>query len=186
MPASVLSEPLSRLFLLIANDMKQPISYLPPVFLVGAVLFLSLLLSRRFTKLPIQRILFLTLCAIYFAVTMQTAFFSREPGSRTGIDLIPFSTWGKSQQAHAYVIENIIMFIPFGLLFPTAFPQLRRAPACVLLGFCFSTLIELMQLFTQRGHCQVDDVITNTFGALLGWTLFCFVRFCAKRLRENA
>ena len=38
---------------------------------------------------------------------MQTAFFSREPGSRKQIDLNLFGTWGETPVAHAYFIENI-------------------------------------------------------------------------------
>lgn len=37
---------------------------------------------------------------------MQTAFFSREPGSRQQIDLNLFGTWGQTAIAHAYFIEN--------------------------------------------------------------------------------
>ena len=52
----------------------------------------------------------------YILLMSMVTFFPREPGSRVGGDLQLFSTWGASTQAKAYVIENIIMFIPLGML----------------------------------------------------------------------
>lgn len=96
-------------------------------------------------------------------------FFSREPGSRKQIELNLFGTWGETSVAHAYFIENIIMFIPFGVLVPMVFKQMRKMRICVLVGFLFSCGIEISQLITQRGFCQLDDVVTNTVGTLIGW-----------------
>ena len=47
------------------------------------------------------------LLIVYIEILMQTAFFSREPGSRKQIDLNLFGTWGETPVAHAYFIENI-------------------------------------------------------------------------------
>lgn len=103
---------------------------------------------------------------IYIEILMKTAFFSQEPGSRKQIDLDLFGTWGQTAMAHAYFIENIIMFIPFGLLAPMVFKRMRNVRFCVLIGFLCSCGIEISQLVTQRGFCQLDDVVTNTMGDL--------------------
>ena len=42
--------------------------------------------------------------------------FSREPGSRVGVSLIPGETWTREWQGRAYVIENVLLYIPFGML----------------------------------------------------------------------
>ena len=42
----------------------------------------------------------------------------QEKGSRKEISLVLFETWGHSFHMHAMFIENIIMFIPFGVLLP--------------------------------------------------------------------
>lgn len=102
----------------------------------------------------------------------QTAFFSREPGSRKQIDLELFGTWGQTAMAHAYFVENIIMFIPFGILAPMVFKRMRNMRFCVLIGFLCSCGIEISQLITQRGYCQIDDVVTNTVGMLVGWRIW--------------
>jgi glycopeptide antibiotics resistance protein len=101
--------------------------------------------------------------------------FEREPGSRTGISLTLFETLGGPHD-NAYVIENILLFIPFGFLVPKMWKCLRRIPVCVFAGFCLSLTIEITQLLTQRGHFQVDDILMNTIGAGVG-ALFGLFRF---------
>lgn len=124
----------------------------------------------------LERKWLLTLCIIYTTVILYLAFFSREPGSRTGIDLMLFETWKDSPIAKAYVIENVLMFIPFGILFPAAFRHLRTGVRCTVLGFLSSVCLELAQLATQRGHCQLDDVVMNTLGAWIGWRIYRAVK----------
>lgn len=108
--------------------------------------------------------------------------FSREAGSRKTVSLILFETWGRSFHMHAMFIENIIMFIPFGVFLPTLFERFRNWRLCVLTGFLCSCSIEISQYITQRGYLQLDDVVTNTIGALLGWAA---VWRAVRRWRES-
>lgn len=74
---------------------------------------------------------------------------------------------------------NILLFTPIGLFLPALFPKQRKA------GWFFSTvvlailLVELVQLFTLVGRCDVDDLILNVFGAGIGFVVFCI----GKKLR---
>ena len=70
---------------------------------------------------------------------------------------------------------NIIMFIPLGFLLPLIWKQCRKLAATVLLGFQFSLMIELLQLFNRRAT-DIDDLLMNTLGAFVGfliWLLYC-------------
>lgn len=109
---------------------------------------------------------------IYLLQVAIITFFSREPGSRNGIDWRLFETWGTSAQSHAFVIENILLFVPFGILLPLTAKKFRRSLTCVKLGVAFSCGIELLQLITQRGYCQIDDVIMNGLGTWIGCLAF--------------
>ena len=61
------------------------------------------------------------LCGLYVYAYNDSVLF-KEPGSRTGVaDMVLWSNWGMTLQMHAYFIENIVLFIPFGLLFPLGF-----------------------------------------------------------------
>lgn len=152
----------------IISDFKQPLRYLLPALLLTAAGVLLYKLCRRNAKISPPSILLL----IYMEVLMQTAFLSREPGSRKGIDFNLFGTWGQTAVSHAYFIENIIMLIPFGILAPIVLKQMRKMRVCVLTGFLLSCGIEISQLITQRGYCQLDNIVTNTAGALIGWIIW--------------
>ena len=54
---------------------------------------------------------------------------------------------------------------------------------CVLAGFLMSCTIEMSQLLTQRGYMQIDDVLTNTAGAMAGWLIWK-IRHASDRLFE--
>lgn len=45
----------------------------------------------------------------------------------------------------------------------------------VIFGLCTSLSIELIQLLFMIGVCDIDDIILNTFGALLGVCLWKMV-----------
>ena len=73
------------------------------------------------------------------------------------------------------VVENVLLFIPYGILGPWAIERLRRFWSCVLLGAVTSLIIETLQLVTERGYFQIDDILTNTLGTAVGflvWRLF--------------
>lgn len=67
------------------------------------------------------------------------------------------------------LVGNIVMFLPIGF-FPRLLWRHWSWWKSLLAGFCVSVTIETAQLFTARST-DVDDVMLNTFGALLGWLL---------------
>lgn len=79
------------------------------------------------------------------------------------------------------VAGNILAFIPFGLLLPIILRPMRKGIRVVIWGFLFSMSIELLQMLTRVGSFDVDDLLLNTTGALLGLILF---RICNK-VRRN-
>lgn len=160
------------------NDLKTPITYLPIAILFAAALTL---LHRFLTTCPSHtsksphRSLLVFLLLTYTYITLQFAFFSRPAGSCSTISLIPGATWGTTLQSHAYVIENILMTIPLGILLPALWPgksSLRTLAKCLSITLACSVALETAQFLTQRGHCQTDDVLANVAGAFIGWMLF--------------
>lgn len=143
-------------------------SYLiPAIFFSGCIVFdVSWLCGKK--SIIKHRIPFAFFLA-YILVIFRIAFLCREPGSRKAISLVLFETWGHTFHMYAMFVENIIMFIPFGVLLPILFRIFRSGWACVLTGFICSCSIEILQHITQTGYLQLDDVVTNTTGTLLGW-----------------
>lgn len=68
---------------------------------------------------------------------------------------------------------NIALFVPLGLLLPLIWTQKQVRLRTVLLTALSATLgIELIQLFGLMGSGDIDDVLSNCFGALVGFGLF--------------
>lgn len=72
-------------------------------------------------------------------------------------------------------IENIILFLPVGFLLPLLFPAFQKLHRCVLYGFGFSLVIEILQLFSFRAT-DVDDLLMNTLGAVTGFGIFSLLK----------
>ena len=64
---------------------------------------------------------------------------------------------------------NILLFVPFGYLLPQLWKRADRWWKVVLCGFVLSLGIELIQMVTHLGMFDLDDLMNNTLGALLGW-----------------
>lgn len=69
------------------------------------------------------------------------------------------------------IVQNLILFIPFGFLLCGATDQ-PRTSRILLLGFLLSLSIELCQLLFRLGWFEVDDILHNVLGTYLGIRLY--------------
>lgn len=67
------------------------------------------------------------------------------------------------------VVGNIILFIPFGFLLPAIAGRKLNFIQLITFSFLLSLFIELIQLFSRIGSFDVDDLLLNTLGAILGF-----------------
>lgn len=67
---------------------------------------------------------------------------------------------------------NVAAFVPFGLFFPLLSRKNRGFWKVTLISFEVSLLVEMIQLATRVGSCDVDDIILNTLGGMLGHLCF--------------
>lgn len=77
------------------------------------------------------------------------------------------------------LVGNIVMFVPYGILLALSFQKLRWW-AVDLIGLGTTTMIELVQPFLERS-CDVDDIIANTVGAVIGCGLAKLVLTLCRR-----
>lgn len=79
------------------------------------------------------------------------------------------------------LVGNVVGFLPFGAILPVLHRKLRSFWKILLLSLEFSAMIEVTQLITRVGSFDVDDIILNTVGGVLGYFLFVF----CDRLRRS-
>lgn len=142
--------------------------------LVGLVLFWVLSRINPSIKKHIKSATAIALLIGYGIILCYITLFTREAGSRVGVNLRLFGTIGHGAQGDAYVLENILVFIPLGILVTVALPTMQKWWYCMLLGFFISCGIEMTQYITRRGYVQLDDVVANTIGMLLGFFIAHF------------
>ncbi len=88
-----------------------------------------------------------------------------------------FPAWNKQ------IIENILFFIPYSMLFLLAFRPHRPWRASLAVSLATTLLIEVGQLVFRRGCFQFSDILYNTLGGLAGcgiWRLGGRILRCRK------
>lgn len=89
---------------------------------------------------------------------------------------------GKSDSAylvrHAFInlVGNVVMFIPLGYLLCGVFPKQRKFFMFLLCVTALILIVEGVQYVTLLGSCDVDDVILNLTGAIIGWCIRKWIR----------
>ena len=69
-------------------------------------------------------------------------------------------------------IGNVLFLLPIGLLGPYAFPALDRWWRILVLAFAISATVEVAQLWIPDRSADVDDILLNVAGALLGFSTY--------------
>lgn len=108
------------------------------------------------------------------------------------VNLVPFSSIGSMIQHLIWVptlrvlwtvvyniCGNIAMLVPLGFFLRALFPKCRKFLRCMCTVAVIMATVELCQLFTLRGFCEVDDLILNLLGAAIGWLI-------AKQMKSGA
>ncbi|WP_329602867.1 VanZ family protein [Terrilactibacillus tamarindi] len=102
--------------------------------------------------------------------------------SKGFINLNPFLIFKQDLTYSSLVVNdlgNILLFVPFGFLLTMRFPHLKLSKV-VLFGCLLSITIECIQLFMANRCTDIDDIILNTFGALVGYLVCVGVRYIIK------
>ena len=79
------------------------------------------------------------------------------------------------------IIGNVTMFIPVGLAWPFCFKKLDTLGKTVLVGAGFPLFIEITQLPFYDRCSDVDDLILNTTGILIGALIYFGVKLLKNR-----
>jgi glycopeptide antibiotics resistance protein len=70
------------------------------------------------------------------------------------------------------IIGNIFAFAPFGFLLPLLNKKYRKFIAVFFLTLLFSVSVEAVQLLLKVGIFDVDDIMMNTLGGVIGYLFF--------------
>lgn len=148
-------------------------------------------------KLWIHRFL-IVLFMLYIAAMAYLLFFSEQLNRTNGnyeynlvlLKEIKRGFWCYRNGMKGYfllnVVMNVVAFMPFGFLLPLIHSGHRKFSHIVFLGFEMTLFIELVQLLLRVGSFDVDDILLNMTGAILGFLLFKLLSKPEKKGEENA
>ena len=84
------------------------------------------------------------------------------------------------REALLNLIGNTAMFIPLGIVWPAVFKKLNTHWKVITAGFGVSLVIEILQLPFFNRASDIDDLILNTLGYLIGYGTYLLVRKMRK------
>ncbi len=142
---------------------------------------------RKHHRLSRKKV-FLTLFYVYLVMLLYFLFFSNRYGRTVRSEgyrynLKPFDEISRyikhrsSINMEYFLVNifgNVLAFAPFGFLLPMIWKKLRHFLPAVLITAVFSLCIECFQLITRVGSFDVDDIILNTAGGIIGYVIFWF------------
>lgn len=180
------------IFRLVLKDLRETFLYMPNAVILGLMVILLLEIVKRCcyhfkrcTFMSAYQITAAGTFAFYIYIVLMLSYFSRAIGSRNEVSLIFLETWKSSAQSRAYVLENVMMMIPFGILLPVFFKPSRNFFCCIPLGFMFSVCLEYAQFLSKRGFMQIDDVVMNVIGTIVGFFAFVILEITVQTLHKN-
>ena len=126
--------------------------------------------------------------AIYAYIVIYICFFSRELKTEYSIceyfklysNILPFKTIttyvrlyfdGYAMLAWANIFGNFILLLPLGMFLPCLNMGINRFWKVVLVSFVIIVCIEGLQCVFRVGIVDIDDLILNLCGSMLGYAL---------------
>jgi len=140
------------------------------------------------------RFAFKLLFVFYLAALAYVCLFSEQLGRQITVEeyrynLIPFReisrfyTYKEIVGFSSFMLNlfgNILVFIPFGFIIPVIRVKKRKLSDVIISTFLLSLTIETIQLFLRVGAFDVDDLILNTLGGVIGYILFLITNFIRR------
>jgi glycopeptide antibiotics resistance protein len=122
-----------------------------------------------------------------FSLTMTLQPVTPMPGQVVDHNIVPFRTIQiylanlESPFWAGQMIGNLLLLLPVGLLGPIAFPAMNGWVRVLVVALVLSAAIELAQLGIPNRSADVDDMLVNVVGALIGYAIFRFLRLGSIR-----
>ena len=85
----------------------------------------------------------------------------------------------------ANLVGNVVAFMPFGICLPMVTEHKLKFFSVSLYTFNLSLLIELTQLVSKVGSFDVDDLMLNTLGGMIGYIVFFIWKSSYERKKRN-
>lgn len=143
----------------------------------------------------ISRICFIVYMIVLVYFLLLSDGFGRSEGySHYRYNLVPFQEIVRFIKYRAYInfssvvinlLGNVVAFMPFGALIRWVVDRKMRWFQATGYTFLFSLCVELLQLVAKVGVFDVDDLILNTLGGLIGFWIYYLLLLINRRSEQD-
>jgi glycopeptide antibiotics resistance protein len=84
------------------------------------------------------------------------------------------------------ILGNVLAFAPFGFLLPILEKKYRKFFITAFLGLTFSLFVETLQLYLKVGIFDVDDILMNTLGGILGYLMYKLLHTLIYKVKSKS
>jgi glycopeptide antibiotics resistance protein len=88
------------------------------------------------------------------------------------VNLTPLQVFKIYKLSDKQIVGNFVMLFPLGIYLPVLYKRLNNFWVVFLVSLLVSLSIEILQLATRFRSADIDDVILNTTGAVIGYLFF--------------
>ncbi len=152
-------------------------------------------MNKGSLRKAIKYVLFIVYIALLVYLVLFAEMFGRTEISKAyRYNLVPFKEIGRFIKYYHQlgftavmlnIVGNVVAFVPFGFGLPLITENKTKLLKVTVFSFALSLTIELMQLITRVGSCDVDDLLLNTLGGVLGYGCYVLLgqlcRSCKKK-----
>ena len=172
---------------MIITTLRDAIDNIWPMLVIFMVVLISIRVAyMRGSKKDfvfykeVMNLIFILYLLLLFELVTNTG---SDPG---GLNLIPFTEMFRhslnSELFFYNVVGNILVFLPFGY-FVAGYVKSKSVGQMFILSFIASLTIELIQYKIGRTF-DIDDIILNIAGGILGFLIFIGLSAVKKHLPE--
>lgn len=159
-----------------------------PFFLIAILPIWAIYRASAFLKtrkLNLAREIAVNIFFIYILIVVYLTFFPIQVqlfNWNTSINLIPIKKtiamlkYGTLYSSLKNIGGNILLLAPLGIFLPMLFVKARNMGKIIMAGFLISVSIEAVQLMTALRISDIDDVILNTIGSLIGYIIYILIK----------
>ena len=154
------------------------------------IIFLVIVIATRITYLIVQHKKFVLnkefsyLVVLVYVMLLFQLVTSTDINYHSGINYIPFTEIFRYKVGSTLfllnVVGNIIIFIPFGIFITKVLKTNKFLPLFIV-SIIASLCIESVQLYIGRAF-DVDDILLNCLGSILGWFIYVILNKLNDRL----
>lgn len=155
---------------------QRKISWLRELQLL--LVYICILVVVRFTFIPFSKV----------DGQLQPLLFDPSRIFPPRINLIPMvhlMDYPVFREAVVNFVGNTAMFIPLGIIWPIVYKVLNTHWKVIAAGVGFSLLIEIVQLPFFDRVSDIDDLLLNSLGFLMGYGLYLLVKTVFKYIRKQ-